>query len=91
MEELRSAYCEAWPTMVEELAVRSGLVLSGHVAGAVQALLAGRAWRGHIHEQETQEFMRTVPEIADLLRFTLDDSYFALRYGCGLDSRAPRL
>jgi tetratricopeptide (TPR) repeat protein len=91
LDILRTAYCEAWPAMVEEIAVRAGLVLGGHLAGAVLAMLAGREWRGHLHDEPTQEYMRGVPEIGDLLRFCLDDDYFALRYGCGLDTKAPRI
>lgn len=91
LDVLRTAYCETWPQMVEELAVRAGLVLSGHLAGAVLAVLAGREWRGHLHDAPTQEYMRGVPEIAELLRFCLDDDYFALRYSCGLDTKAPRI
>ena len=91
LDVLRTAYCETWPQMVDELAVRAGLVLSGHLAGAVLAVLAGREWRGHLHDQPTQDYMRGVPEIGQLLRFCLDDDYFALRYSCGLDTKAPRI
>lgn len=86
LEVLRTAHCEAWPTMLNQLATRSGLVLSGQVSGAMQAILRSREWRGHLHDPDTQERMRKIPEAADLLRFALSDEFLELRHGCGLDS-----
>ena len=88
LHALRNAHCEAWPTMIHVLAMRSGLVLSGQATGAVQAILRGRQWRGHMHEPDTQDHLRKLPEVADLFRFALSDDYLALRHGCGLSVRA---
>ncbi len=90
MGALRQAHCEAWPAMIHLAAVRAGLVLSGQVSGAVLATLRGRQWSGPLHDRDTQEHLRRLPEIADLLRFALSEEYQALRYGCGLSARARR-
>lgn len=90
LDVLRTAHCEAWPAMLNQLATRSGLVLSGQLSGAVQAVLRSRQWRGELHDADTQERLRKLPEAADLLRFSLSDDYLELRHGCGLDSRPRR-
>ena len=87
---LRNAHCEAWPSMIRTLAVRSGLVLSGQISAAMQAILRSREWRGHLHDDDTQARLRKLPEAADLLRFSLSDDYLELRFGCGLDSQPRR-
>jgi tetratricopeptide (TPR) repeat protein len=90
LEVLQNAHCEAWPAMIRTLAVRGGLVLSGQITGAMQAILSGREWRGRLHDPDTQARMKKLPEAADLLRFALGDDYLELRHGCGLDSRPRR-
>lgn len=91
LDVLRSAHCEAWPAMIEELAIRAGLVLSGQVSGAAQGLLQVREWKGHLHDDATQGYLKKNPDFSALLRFALHEDYFALRHGCGLDIKPPRL
>ncbi len=91
LDTLRMAHCEAWPAMIRALGLRAGLVLSGQISGAAQALLRSREWRGHLQDPETQPWLRKMPEFAELLRFSLRDPYLELRYSCGLGSRPPRL
>lgn len=91
LETLRVAHCEAWPEMIRQMALRSGLVLSGQLSGAAQALLSARQWRGHLQEPDALNYLKKMPDFADLLRFALRDPYLELRYGCGLGPRPPRL
>jgi hypothetical protein len=88
---LRTAHCEAWPAMIQQLATRAGLVLSGQISGAVQAILRGREWRGHIQDEDTLAHMAKLPEVADLLKFAISEEYLALRHGCGLGARAQKI
>ena len=83
--------CEAWPSMIRQLATRAGLVLSGQIAGAVQATLRARQWKGHVQDKDTLSYMAKLPEVGDLLQFAISDDYLALRHGCGLEAKARRV
>lgn len=91
VDEFAQIHCERWPQMVEQLACRVGLVLSGDVSAAVRGLLSLHGWELPLDAPETQAQIRRNDDVQRLLAFALSDDYLETRYALGLSGRPSRL